>query len=425
MKVLWLTQVKIPRIDLIEGNSNITVTGGWLTGLSDTMLQSDLVEELTIIYPSFDGMPHEGKEGKFCYYGMPVNSAQFYDGRLDISTYKEIMKKYLARNTPDVIHIHGTEFQLSYALALACKELGLINCTGVSIQGLVSVYAAHYFAGIPERIVKKRTLWEIKSRNSLIDNLKRYKSRGTYEVKTLQLVPNIIGRTRWDKGCSEFIAPDSKYYFCNETLRSEFYSGSWDYNKCNKHTIFLSQGSKPIKGVHKVLEAIRYIKDRYPNIKVKIGGRNMFSAKSLIQDTYARYIHKLVKGYKLEGIIEFTGFLNASEMKEHLLMTNVFVSPSSIENSPNSLGEAMLLGVPCIVSDVGGVPDLLEDRKEGFIYPFDESYMLAYYISEVFENPEKAKGLGLHAQVHARKTHDPDDNFKQLIKIYSELIGRG
>lgn len=422
MKVLWLTHVKIPRIDIIEGNKNPTVIGGWLSGLSDVMLESDIVDELTIMYPSFDGKAHNGNDGKFYYVGIPVDSSEYYDGKLNISMYKKLMVDYLKKRTPDIIHIHGTEFQLSYSLALACQELGLINHTVVSIQGLVSIYSLHYFAGLPEKIAKKRTLLEIKSRNSMKDNLKRYQRRGVYEEKTMQIVRNIIGRTRWDKGCVEIIAPNSNYLFCNEILRNEFYSGNWDYDKCEKHTIFLSQGAKPIKGVHIVLEAVKYIKDKYPDIRVKVGGSNLFTAKSLMQDSYARYLHKKVIEYKLEGHVEFTGFLNASEMKAQMLATNVFVSPSSIENSPNSLGEAMLLGVPCIASDVGGVSDLLNDRKEGYIYPFNEAYMLAYYLSEVFDNSDKATQLGLQAQAHARRTHDPETNFNQIVKIYGELM---
>ena len=61
-----------------------------------------------------------------------------------------------------------------------------------------------------------------------------------------------------------------------------------------------------------------------------------------------------------EDQFEFEGFLSAEKMKRLLLESNVFVCPSSIENSPNSLGEAMLLGVPCVASDVGGIADMCD-----------------------------------------------------------------
>ena len=59
----------------------------------------------------------------------------------------------------------------------------------------------------------------------------------------------------------------------------------------------------------------------------------------------------------MEDKIEFLGRLSAEGMKQAYLDANVFVMPSTIENSPNSLGEAMLLGVPCVAADVGGVAE--------------------------------------------------------------------
>ena len=106
-------------------------------------------------------------------------------------------------------------------------------------------------------------------------------------------------------------------------------------------------------------------------------------------------------------------------MKSMYMKANVFVSASSIENSPNSLGEAMLLGVPCVSSRVGGVHNLMEHGKEGYVYPADEIYMLAYYICDLFGDYKKACEFGKRARHHAMKTHDPILNRERLADIYS------
>ena len=69
-----------------------------------------------------------------------------------------------------------------------------------------------------------------------------------------------MGRTTWDQACTYLINPKVKYHFCNETLRSEFYKDRWKVENCNKHTIFISQASYPIKGFHKFLEALVQVK---------------------------------------------------------------------------------------------------------------------------------------------------------------------
>lgn len=80
----------------------------------------------------------------------------------------------------------------------------------------------------------------------------------------------------------------------------------------------------------------------------------------------------------------------------------------------------MLLGVPCVAADVGGVRDLMA-AEEGRIYPSGDTAALAAHIKAVFALEDKAAEMGRAASVHARKTHDPEKNLQDLMKIYEEL----
>ncbi|MCI5602224.1 MAG: glycosyltransferase, partial [Clostridiales bacterium] len=131
---------------------------------------------------------------------------------------------------------------------------------------------------------------------------------------------------------------------------------------------------------------------------------------------------RLISEYGLEEKVTFTGSLTEQKMKECFLKSNVFVSPSTIENSPNSLGEAMLLGVPCISSDVGGVKNLLKHEEEGYVYQMDAPYMLAYYVKKIFAMGKQAETIGAKAKEHATNTHNRDQNLEVLLKIYEDII---
>ena len=263
------------------------------------------------------------------------------------------------------------------------------------------------------------------------DNLKqqqrKFAKRGTFEIEALGKVRNIIGRTTWDKACTYQINPDVKYHFCNETLRDVFYKHTWDINQCEKHSIFLSQASYPIKGLHFMLEAMLLILKQYPNTKLYVGGPNITKTDTLKDElkmsSYGKYIKDLIERYKLYKNVIFTGILYEKEMCERYYKSHVFVSPSSIENSPNSLGEAMILGVPCIASDVGGVADLLRHKEEGFVYQVDAPYMLAHYVCEIFKSKELALKFSKKAREHALGTHDRKLNTTTLIAIYRDIKG--
>ena len=138
-------------------------------------------------------------------------------------------------------------------------------------------------------------------------------------------------------------------------------------------------------------------------------------------NSYEKYLADLMKQYGLEDRVEFVGRLSAQQMKEEYLKANVFALPSTIENSPNSLGEAMLLGVPCVATLSGGVATMMEHNKEGLIYQSTASYMLAHYIKYVFSMGAEAQKMGQAARVHGGKTHDPQANLNRLLEIYTGL----
>lgn len=81
----------------------------------------------------------------------------------------------------------------------------------------------------------------------------------------------------------------------------------------------------------------------------------------------------------------------------------------------------MLLGVPSVAADVGGVRDLMEDGTEGRIYQPGDVNALARHILELFSLEDRAEELGRMARAHARITHDPQRNLDALLAIYEEL----
>ena len=118
----------------------------------------------------------------------------------------------------------------------------------------------------------------------------------------------------------------------------------------------------------------------------------------------------------------FVGNLNEKELVDNLLASHVYVMPSHIENSPNNLCEAMILGLPCIASDVGGTSTLMENKKEGLLIQDGDPWLLAGTIVEMKNNYDQAIAYGKNARIRALKRHNPDKIIENLLNIYRVIL---
>ena len=146
--------------------------------------------------------------------------------------------------------------------------------------------------------------------------------------------------------------------------------------------------------------------------------------KSLLRfQGYHLYLRRLVKKLQLEDHVRFLGALSELEMKQAYLDANVYVMPSAIENSSNSLCEAQILGVPVVSSYCGGIPTLVEDGKTGYLYRYEEIEMLAQRVISLFGETDLCE-LSKNERKTALKRHDREKNAIDLKNIYEEIIAR-
>ena len=412
MKVLWLCNM-MPGVvkQAITGKEG---NGLWVDHvLHDLRKQADL--EIRVLCP---GTPHQiGALDASCSYSTFRTKAPYtYLPEVE-SQFRQELKAY----QPDVIHIWGTDYAHTLAMVNAAEQEAMVNRVVVSIQGLCSIHAGHYAEGVPQSVIRGKTLRDLLRQDDIPRQQKKFALRGKLEVQALRKVSHVIGRTVWDKACTNQINPQAAYHFCNETLRMAFFDHQWDFSSCTRYNIFASSCVYPVKGFHYLLEAFAEVVKAYPDATLSVPGKSYLTVSPLRCSSYQKYLAKLTRQYGLEDKIEFLGSLSAEGMKDAYLKANVFVLPSTIENSPNSLGEAMLLGVPCVAADVGGVTTMMTHETEGFVYQSTAPYMLAHYIKNVFAMGERAAAMGQAARAHARKTHDPETNLRDLLGIYEEI----
>lgn len=421
MKALWITNILFPDISEHLG-VQAPVTGGWMVSLAQAINKNAPHVELAVATLYGEGKNLLEKKIKgVTYYCLPFNSlALEYNPEIE-KAWREVKNRY----QPNITHLHGTEFPFGLAYLRGC---GVENCV-VSIQGLRRGISRYALADIPiSKLVRMATIYDLLKTSSW-NAPKEMLKGGKIEVEYLTLVKHVIGRTRWDHDHIWAVNPNIQYHFCNETLRESFYNcEKWNLKVCKKHSIFLSQAALPLKGINKVIEAMPLILRHYPDTEIYVAGGNFLSTKTwrdrLKQNAFARYIKKLIVKNCISNKIHFLGPLNEAQMIAQLQSANVFICPSSIENSPNSLGEAQLIGVPCVGSYVGGIPDMMNHNVDGLIYRFGEIEMLAACVCRIFGDESLAIRLS-HAEIKlATKRHSWEYNAKKLVEIYNDITNK-
>lgn len=418
MKILWVVNTIFPDAAKQIGLAP-PVYGGWMYGLASNLrVYNNISLSVVTVYP--------GKDLK----SFTVNGIQYYllpnktKGERHSNKQESNWKKVVDDFQPDIVHIHGTEFNHGMELMNAYPNLKY----AVSLQGLVSVIHRYYLAGMSTwDVLRNITLRDIIRRNTLFHAKHDFYKRGLVEKEYIRRATVVIGRTDWDFAHAIAINPKVNYQFCNESLRDEFYTGeSWSLTNCRRHSIFLSQASYPIKGLHQVLKAVAFLKSEFPNILIEVAGHNIIKATTLRERLtlggYGRYIHHMIKDYGLQKHIKFLGTMSAGEIKKAYLRSHVFVCPSSIENSPNSLGEAQILGVPCIASYSGGIPSMVNEES-AILYRFEEYEMLAANLRKIFKDDNHANKISKSGHATSQSRHHRLTNLNNLMAAY-EILNR-
>jgi len=417
MKIVWLLNGTLPSIKEKEKLPGGSVT--WTVTLADLLSQREDIE-LTIFFPqhktknvirgSVDNIRYMG------FYEPPIAETK-YNEKLE-----KLFRRELADVNPDIVHIWGTEFIHTLCMVNAFNNP---RKTVVSIQGLISVIGDKYCEGLPEKVVRRYTFRDFIRRDRILDQKQKFLKRGKYEIEALKKTGHAIGRTEWDKKTVLDINPKLKYHYGRELLRPEFYtSRKWDYKKCEKHSIFMSQAYYPIKGMHYAVGILQLLKEKYPDVKLYVTGKDVFPSgikEKLKQDSYSEYIRSLIEKYDLRNNIEYLGSLSETQMIEQYLNANVFLQASIMENSPNSLGEAMILGVPCVASNVGGTTSIIRNNIDGYTYRFDMIRDASDRIKSFFENKDNA--FQVEERNRALQLYNIENGDEEYIGVYHQLLG--
>jgi glycosyltransferase involved in cell wall biosynthesis len=164
------------------------------------------------------------------------------------------------------------------------------------------------------------------------------------------------------------------------------------------------------KGIRHLIEATPYILESAPDAHVVIAGDGPLRAE-------------LEANADALGVRDRVLFLGSrADTIELMAAFDVFVLPSVVEGMSNALLEAMAVGRPVVVTDVGGNPEVVVDGETGLVVPPADPHQLAASIVKLLEAPELAAEMGAAGRRRVLEHYQIDVMTRRIEELYEELL---
>lgn len=378
MRVLWIVMDD----SLYKSESSNSYNGcGWIIGLKKAMesYAADINIGITFLTTSNIEPFKTNINGYEFYpiYDKPMTSFSkllYYwhnYKKYNNEPHKGELFKVITDFSPDVIHLFGIENSLAY----------IINATNIPVvahlQGILNPYCNSFFPqgmNIISAKLNGNFIRENLFNNNICFGYNSMRVRAIKERSLFKGLQYAMGRTMWDKNITDLFSPNCKYFHVDEILRDEFYlADKWTNKSYAKIKIVSTISETVYKGLDVILKTAKFLKELNVDYEWSVIGINKDS----------QFVHFFEKQYKIEANrlpIRFLGVKKASEIVSLLQSSSLYIHPSYIDNSPNSVCEAQILGVPIVACNVGGIGSLIKHGEIGWLVPANSLYELAYLV---------------------------------------------
>jgi glycosyltransferase involved in cell wall biosynthesis len=393
--------------------------GGWIASLEKEVAKIEGIQ-LGVAFHYGNQREHKFEIGSTKYFPIPYPKTKKklrgfffrWNHTIEPDNVTEDYVKIINDFSPDIIQVFGTESPFGMLIPL-------INIpTIIHIQGNLIVCNYKWYSGISSFDVLRYSRYKELLKGFGLFHLKfLFSKRANRELKIMNDAKYYIGRTDWDRRICKVLSPDSTYFHCEELLREEFYKTEpWKKPEAKKIRIVSLISPMIYKGLETVLVAISILKGN-KNYEFEwniIGMRGTEEIVSIIEKTKRMAFHNFN--------INFKGSLEPNKVIAELLNSHLYVHPSHIENSPNSVCEAMLLGMPVIATYSGGTPSIVTNGFDGLLIQDGDPWSLSGAILELVKDDQMVINLANNARKKALLRHDKTKIRNRIIEIYKKIL---
>lgn len=323
---------------------------------------------------------------------------------------KRLMAKALEEFKPDIVHINNFQRQLSASIIDAIKEKNIpivmtVHDLNPICPASIMLYNGEvcddcitkgYAQCIKKKCVKGSTL---KSTLGVMEK-KYYDFHKVFRKIDCIISPSEFIKNQLINGKLKYNEIVTLHNFVNESERNEYVLGDYAF--------YLGRLSKE-KGILNLIEAIGDI----PDAKLLIAGDGPERER----------IEAYISEHKLDGRITLLGYQNQDSIHKYITNSRFVVIPSIWnENCPYSVLEAMEIGKPIVASRMGGIPELIADGENGYLYKADDINELKEKLTLLLNDYEKVNSFAQKSRELYESYYSPDSYYNELIKIYNKVM---
>lgn len=413
MKILWICNSRFSA-------DKIKTTGSWLQPLAEAVAACDGVEIGNVSFGNVDSVQKK-TFGNITQYTIPLRKQKDYGHTACGQTCKEVAQCEQDFQ-PDIVHIWGTE---SIWASIAAQGYLKTKLQLLEIQGVISSCTQYYMGGLQWRdMLKTIHLKEILMPwRSLLGKQNMFAKRGKKETEYIKHFSLISTQSEWVRQHIHAINPSAQLFNTRIMLRKQFLDAEpWQYHFKGTHPVIFTSASGAIsyKGLHQVFKMVELLKRDYPDVELRVAGDMTIGNRLL--DGYSVYLRDYINNNDLTSNVTYLGSISAEQIITELQKADVCVVPSFVETYCLALAEALMVGVPCVVSYTSALPETALPDKEALFYNSQDYVMAAAHISRLLTDQKLAVQLSTAARQRRLIENNPQNVVNTQLNIYKQIL---
>lgn len=214
--------------------------------------------------------------------------------------------------------------------------------------------------------------------------------------------------------CSMFDISDSKVKINTHGVDTSLYHPFSQKIIEDKIIVVSNRNFYPVYSLETLIQSIPLVLSENKNISFLVIGQGPEEKKLM----------DMVESLNLSSNIQFIGWVDSQRMSYYLNLADIYVSTAISDGTPVSMLEAMACGLPCIMTDVGGVHEWIEDNVTGILVSPKSPEEISFCILDLAASPTKRKYLGENARELILKKANKSDIMANVVTDYNSLLNR-